>query len=379
MDIQQQGPANTDKTLTTSCIAVTTAACVLVVISTILRYLGRWVLQKRQEIGKGRDSGRVYGLDDVFNILSLLAFSGLAAAAFVAIERGMGMTLDTVLEESGVHGLIQYNQAIYVCAIFYNTSLGLIKLSVLSLYHRILRGVQSQILRNVVWGMFILVAANTTANVLVAIFQCWPIEAAWDISIPKNDKRCVNINAFYLGNAITGVTTDALVYFLSIPIILPLNLSTKTKLQLLATMLVGFFAVVTSAVRLGFIPALLHADDTTMAMAVPMNWSVAEPAVGILVSSMPAIRAVRFLLRGEGVRGSSYASGSGIASGNSKVQSELRSRGGQIKLEELERGRTGDTDTGSEERLVVGRYGSVGLGQGQISKKTDVEVSYSTK
>jgi hypothetical protein len=51
--------------------------------------------------------------------------------------------------------------------------------------------------------------------------------------------RCIQINAFYLGNAITGVATDAIVYLLSIPIIKPLQMDRKTKLQLLATMLVG--------------------------------------------------------------------------------------------------------------------------------------------
>jgi hypothetical protein len=81
------------------------------------------------------------------------------------------------------------SQAIYVCAIFYNTTLGFIKLSVLSLYHRILRGVQSQLIRNVVWSVFLLVAANTIANVLVSVFQCWPIEAAWNILIPPEKKR----------------------------------------------------------------------------------------------------------------------------------------------------------------------------------------------
>jgi len=80
-------------------------------------------------------------------------------------------------------------QAIYVSAIFYNTTLGFIKLSVLSLYHRILRGVQSQLLRTVVWSVFAMVAANTAANVLVSVFQCWPIQAAWDISIPTEGKR----------------------------------------------------------------------------------------------------------------------------------------------------------------------------------------------
>jgi hypothetical protein len=156
----------------------------------------------------------------------------------------------------------------------------------------------------------------------------------------------------------------------------------KTKLQLLATMLVGGFAVVTSAVRLGFIPALLKDPDASMAMAVPMNWSVAEPAVGILVSSMPAIRAVRFLFRRPG-EGSSYASG--------EAQSTLRSRDGQIQLcdlgvgqkESLEDegtmslGKYGDVDAKSDDRLVAGTHGMMGLGQ--ISRTTDVEVSYSAR
>lgn len=65
----------------------------------------------------------------------------------------------------------------------------MIKLSVLSLYKRILRGVQSQKLQIVVWVVFGIVAANTLANVFVAIFQCWPIKAAWDLSILPGDKK----------------------------------------------------------------------------------------------------------------------------------------------------------------------------------------------
>lgn len=44
-----------------------------------------------------------------------------------------------------------------------------------------------------------------------------------------------------------------------------------------------------------------------MAMAVPMDWSVIEPAVGIIVSSMPTIRAIRFLWHQE--ENDSYGSG----------------------------------------------------------------------
>ena len=80
-------------------------------------------------------------------------------------------------------------QAIYVSALFYNFTLGMIKLSVLSLYHRILRGVQSTALRTVVWLVFGVVAANTFANILVAVFQCHPIKAAWDSSLEAENFR----------------------------------------------------------------------------------------------------------------------------------------------------------------------------------------------
>lgn len=106
-------------------------------------------------------------------------------------------------------------------------------------------------------------------------------------------------------------------------------------------------------------------------MGIPMNWSVAEPAIGILVSSMPAIRAIRYVWRKPGE--DSYGSGSGEA------QSTLRSRDGQIRLSNI---RTGtDTESAktneSEEGFIVDRQPGA-LGQGKISRTTEFEVSYST-
>ncbi|KAH9862408.1 hypothetical protein J1614_011063 [Plenodomus biglobosus] len=374
MDIPTERPANADENLTTSVIAILVAGSTLVLVTTILRYLGRWVLQKRLEAGKGRSGDKIWGMDDFFNVLAVLTFYGLVASVVVATQRGMGTHISLLLYEHGIQGLIDYSKAIYVSAVFYNTVLGMVKLSVLCLYLRIIRGVQSQSVRTLVWSVIAVVAGNTLANVTVAIFQCWPIKAAWDVTIPANEKRCVNINAFYLGNAITGVITDAVVYLLSIPIIKPLQMDNKTKMQLLGTMLVGGFAVITSAVRLGFIPALLKAPDATMAMAVPMNWSIAEPAVGILVSSGPAIRAIRFLFRKPGE--DSYGSGA--------AQSTLRSQNGHIKLYDIkadvkdeESQKTRDPDNDSEEYLV---HGNAGLtSSGQISRTTELEVMYTKK
>ncbi|KAL1595728.1 hypothetical protein SLS60_009417 [Paraconiothyrium brasiliense] len=385
MERSNERPSHANDTLTASEVGVCAGGIILVTVSVILRYAGRWILQKRMNAGKGKRGERIWGLDDrkvpekakrvdltvlVFNVLAFLSFYGLVSAVFVAIHRGMGVHLDVVEYERGLAGVIAYRQAIYVSAIFYNLTLGMIKLSVLSLYQRILRGVQSPTMRTVVWVVFVIVAANTFANVLVAMFQCHPIKAAWDSSMPSEQIRCVDINAFYLGNAITGVSTDAIVYFLSIPIVLPLHLDKKTKLQLLATMLVGAFAVITSAVRLGFIPALLKDADISYAMGIPMNWSVAEPAIGILVSSMPAIRAIRYIWRQPGE--DSYSSGSGEA------QSTLRSRDGQIQLSEIRTGTDAESakTNESEEGLVMDEQ-TGSPGQGKISRTTEFEISYS--
>jgi len=85
--------------------------------------------------------------------------------------------------------LANANKAVFLSAIFYNTTLGMIKLSVLSLYQRILRGVQSQTLPTIVWVLFGVVACNTTINVFLVIFQCWPIKAAWNANSLPQDKQ----------------------------------------------------------------------------------------------------------------------------------------------------------------------------------------------
>ena len=117
-----------------------------------------------------------------------------------------------------------------------------------------------------------------------------------------------------------------------------------------------------------------------MAVARPMNWSVVEIAVGILVSSMPAIRAIRYLWQKPEDR--SYGSGA--------VHSTMKStNGGHVQLYDInntkkgtisdaESGRIGDAEANSSEEDLVGKnYGPKSAGQ--ISRTTELEVSYSSK
>ena len=143
-------------------------------------------------------------------------------------------------------------------------------------------------------------------------------------------------------------------------------------------------------------PALLSDPDAPMAMATPMNWSVAEPAVGILVSSMPAIRAMRCLWRADG-----------DTSAGSHMHSTPKScsAAGHIQLYDIKDAKTAArftpldvdeaklADNDSEEHLVVGSNppsraafapgttaqtsgGTSLAGLGNISRTTELQVSY---
>ena len=139
-------------------------------------------------------------------------------------------------------------------------------------------------------------------------------------------------------------------------------------------------AVITSAIRLGFVPALISNPDVTMAVTLPMDWSIVEPAVGILVSSMPAIRAIRYLWRKP--EDESYNSGVGHSALNNGNSSHIQlyniDNNKKGTASDAESGRTRDVeDNDSEEDLVGRNYDLKPLGQ--ISRTTELEVSYSSK
>ena len=124
-------------------------------------------------------------------------------------------------------------QIIWFSSIFYNASLGFIKTSVLALYARL----GDAKLRRLALIMIAIVGCQSGANVLTCIFQCNPIEAAWNLAI--TDKVCVDIDGFYLANAALNITTDLLAYTLPIQLVLKLQVPFKQKCMLFVMFFLG--------------------------------------------------------------------------------------------------------------------------------------------
>ncbi|KAK8190455.1 integral membrane protein [Phyllosticta capitalensis] len=255
------------------------------------------------------------GLDDVLISIGALLAWAFIAATILAVSHGLGSHYADVAKR-GEDNLIQYAKIVWLSSIFYNACLGFIKTSVLALYMRL----GDRGLRKLAIFMFVLVACQATGNSLAALFECSPIKAAYDTTV-KN-KKCININAFYLANAAVNISTDVLTYTLPIRLVIHLQVPRNQKIGLGIMLSLGLFSCISSIIRITFIPDMLTSVDQTWVIASPMYWSVIETNVGILAASIPSFKVIakRHIPR---LLGSYYETdryGTGGQNGNHKSQ-----------------------------------------------------------
>ncbi|KAI4604407.1 hypothetical protein KJ359_000545 [Pestalotiopsis sp. 9143b] len=317
------------------------------------------------------------GFDDVLISIAVLLSWAFMAACIAAVQHGMGMHIEAALAHEG-GDLTPYSEIVWFSSIFYNACLGFIKISVLALYMRL----GDRTLRRLAVVMIAVVGCQASGNVFAAIFQCTPVAAAYDQSI--TDKKCININAFYLANAAVNIFTDLLTYTLPIKLI-------RT-------------ACVSSIIRITFIPQMLTAADATYVISGAMYWSVIEINVGILAASIPSFKPIasRYAPR---LLGSSYnrsrsgggKGGAGQYNGSSYLKSSGlgRSKNGTMELRSVERGDRFGLQSGVN-RTEVGKGSDIGMGhsvlddnsseealytppKGQIGVKTQIETTYAER
>ena len=123
--------------------------------------------------------------------------------------------------------------------ILYALAIGSVRTSSLLLYSRIFPG---RPFRITLWSVGVFVAACTGVQVLTAVFQCRPIQAACVIEISAT---CVDINLFFMIMAGLNVLTDLILLVAPLPTIWSLQMHRATKVQLMGLFCVGSLYVAT--------------------------------------------------------------------------------------------------------------------------------------
>jgi len=117
--------------------------------------------------------------------------------------------------------------------IILNLAIFTTKVSILLLYHRIFPG---RTFTKVLWSIGAFVAVWTLAAALVDIFQCVPVQAQWNPTIPHT---CVNIDAELTAVSVLNVLSDFSILGLPLPMLWKLNTTRKRKMQLIAIFMLG--------------------------------------------------------------------------------------------------------------------------------------------
>lgn len=143
--------------------------------------------------------------------------------------------LRTVALDHSVEVLAEQVQFILVTEMAYTSAIISVKLSVLLLYSRVFPSVK---FRKVLWSIGGFVVCYALAQELTIIFQCRPIDGAWDPAAHAN-AICIQLNLEWVIMASFNVVTDIVTLCLPLPLLWRLQIDMERKLQLIGVFLLG--------------------------------------------------------------------------------------------------------------------------------------------
>ncbi len=123
----------------------------------------------------------------------------------------------------------------YAVQILYNPILALVKASILLFLLRLF-GQKRGVRRYILWTG----AANAghmVANLTVIVFQCTPVEKAWDFAVPGT---CIDRRVFFTTSSAFNILTDLMILALPLRIFTNLKIPRRTKFALMFLFLLGF-------------------------------------------------------------------------------------------------------------------------------------------
>ncbi|KAL8747133.1 MAG: hypothetical protein Q9190_000956 [Brigantiaea leucoxantha] len=213
----------------------------------------------------------------------------MIVAAFVFVTGEVIGGLLCVHYNGGKHAILLTNPAAFAkvviaTEVLYNPAIACVKFSFLLLYRRVFPGRNFHI---VLWLIGTIVFVYSWIIVLTAIFQCRPIQAAWDITI--TDAKCIKFNVEVVIFAVFNVITDVAILILPIPVLWKLQIPMSKKIQLMGVFLTGGFVCVVSAYRISK-EASLSLADAPWSDVDACVWSVVEVCVGIVSACLPTMR-----------------------------------------------------------------------------------------
>ncbi|KAI0477307.1 hypothetical protein GGR56DRAFT_400942 [Xylariaceae sp. FL0804] len=194
--------------------------------------------------------GRKFGWDDLVAILILaanVAAGVLVTIATIGYKYGQNIWM---LTPNDITNCLKYMITVTPLYIF---STGCLKLALILFYLRIFdKNSGNRYFRILCWFMFAVTVTYTTVHIFTSIFNCWPVQYAWEAWDGLHQGTCGDRSRDGYSHAITNVIVDGILFLLPIPKLWGLNMSWKKKVLVIFMFAFGLFTCVCSIVRVLF-------------------------------------------------------------------------------------------------------------------------------
>lgn len=236
--------------------------------------------------------------DDWFMVIAQINFTISCVFIFQGAHYGIGRHNKSLDQLDEIEGL-KY-QALATAT--YVANMMFIKLSIAIF---LLRLATQRRYRFTIYGSIFVVCIWSIVLFFWNLFQCHPVEAQWDYRILANDKTASCVSADQIVDAayslsIMSILSDWFFALIPIPMVWSVKMTKQAKMTVVLVLGLGVFASIATLIRIKFLADLTNLDDLLFATTDTMIWTIVEPGVAIVASSLITIRP---LLRAWRVRG----------------------------------------------------------------------------
>jgi hypothetical protein len=177
------------------------------------------------------------------------------------------------------------------------------KTSILIFYLRLSKSTQ-KVLRKASWVVLIIVNLSGTVLTLINIFQCHPIEAAFNAT--GSPGKCIPLLTEFICSAPINIVTDLAILALPLPVLTGMRLPPRQKIILVITFTLGIFVTVVDVVRIYYLQKAINYISLTLSTyreasfgdspefawnaSLALMWSAVEVNVGITCACIPTLK-----------------------------------------------------------------------------------------
>ncbi|KAI1411925.1 hypothetical protein F5Y13DRAFT_190923 [Hypoxylon sp. FL1857] len=247
--------------------------------------------------------------DDWLMLAAQINYTVSCAFVLVGIQNGLGRHNRSLDQYHEIQAIMY--QALATAT--YVLNMWLIKLSI-GIF--LLRLATQNRYKYTLYASIVIVSIWSVVLFFWNIFQCNPVAAQWDYTILQKDpnSHCVSpdeiVSAAY-ALSVMSIVSDWLYALLPIPMLWTVKMTAQAKLTVVVVLGLGIFASIATLVRLKFLSDITDLADILHAGTDAMVWTLVEPGVAIVASSLVTIRPLLRLwkIKGFGTTGQSRPTG----------------------------------------------------------------------